>query len=336
MAFSKLFKKRQVLTVDDLIYLHKLLSTSLSFNESVEIISNNKNKYIFDDIVSKLNDGTLIENIIPAYLPDELRINFNELIINMSFLEALSLSLTFYDEDKSNQNILWNSLTYPIVLLFISIISLYFFDLYGIDTIFSLVSTFSVDLLFIKSLRIIFSIVIKIIFYLFLISCLIFIYYRQAKRIILFYIKISSYFPNSLMNIYYCSQFMKLFLICLKKGYKSKQVIEILKHMKSKPIISFLAFHIDDSLNKGNTLKESVYNNTYYDSSLSSFIKIANCTNDFENIIITYVDYSKERIIKKLKKYTLTIQLTTYIFIGFVVLFIYQILFLPMQAIMTF
>ena len=254
----------------------------------------------------------------------------------MSFLEALSLSLTFYNEEKENQNLLLNSLTYPIILLFITIISLYLFDLYGIDTIFSLVSSFALDMSFIKSLRIIFSIVIKIVFYVFFTICLLFIYYRQPSRIIILYIRLSKYFPDSLFNIYYCGQFMKLLLICLKKGYKSKQAIEILKRMKSKPIISFLAFHLDDSLIQGNTLKDSVKNNNYYDSSLSSYIKIANYTNDFFNLIDTYISLSKEKINKRLKRWTLTLQLSTYIFIGVIVLFIYQVLFLPMQAIIAY
>ena len=74
-------------------------------------------------------------------------------------------------------------------------------------------------------------------------------------------------------------------------------------------------------------------NKNYYDSSLKRFIKIANYTNDFEGILNTYIDVVKRKIEYRIKKYTLTLQMLTYSFIGLIIIFIYQLLFIPMQAI---
>ena len=89
---------------------------------------------------------------------------------------------------------------------------------------------------------------------------------------------------------------------------------------------------MDESLLEGETLKEAAAKK-YYDSSLSRFIKIANYSNDFSLIISSYVKLAKEKIRRRMKRYTFTIQLFTYIFIGAIIIFIYQILFMPMQAI---
>ena len=120
-------------------------------------------------------------------------------------------------------------------------------------------------------------------------------------------------------------------LTCTERGCKTKQALQILKGMKTKPIISFLAFHMDESLLAGESLKEAVKKN-YYDLSLSRFIKIANYTNEFSDMLSKYVSLSRDRIARTMKRYTLMIQLVTYSFIGIIVVFIYQILFIPMQT----
>ena len=83
---------------------------------------------------------------------------------------------------------------------------------------------------------------------------------------------------------------------------------------------------------EGESLKEATRKN-YYDSSLSRFIKIANYTNEFSEVIGSYVELSRERIRRRIKRYTSALQMMTYIFIGLIIIFIYQILFMPMQAI---
>ena len=92
---------------------------------------------------------------------------------------------------------------------------------------------------------------------------------------------------------------------------------------------------MDEGLMEGESMKEAA-GKYYYDSSLSRFIKIANYTNDFSKIIESYIFMAREKIVRRMKNYTLSIQLITYAFIGCVIIFIYQILFMPMKAISIF
>lgn len=332
MEYLKVFDRKRTLDIEDISYLSRLLKTNLSLNECFELLRNRKNESIFNAIRKKLSEGEMIEKIFVEYVPKELRPYLESLLGHLSFSQALSLTLEFHDKNIKSSSSLTSAVAYPCFLLFVTITALYLFDLYGLDSLFSLMGTFSSEVNIYQGIRMIFRIAINIIYYGFLIIVLLFIYLRQPKRIVLLYIFMSRYFTNSLFSLYYCEQFMSALLICSRCGFKTRESMEILKNMKSRPVISFLAFHLDDGLLSGQTLRQAAQKK-YYDSSLARYIKMANLTNDFVNTIGSYIEVTGEKIERKMKRYALVIQVSTYAFIGAVIIFIYQLLFMPMQAI---
>lgn len=335
MAFLKKIFYKQELSIEDLSYISKLVDTNISLYQTLELLKNKKNEKIFIAINKALKEGKMIEEIIGTYLPSQIKDYMLPLLKTLPFSKALSLSLEFYEKHKQNQNKILGQIAYPCILLFVTMSVLYLFDLYGMDTIFNLISSFNANIELYTSLRIVFRIIITIMYYSMLIVTLLLILYMQPKRITILYVFLSKYFPNSLINTYYSEEFVSLLLICVNNGYKTKQALEILKSMKSKPIVSFLAFHMDESLLEGETLKQAAKKN-YYDLSLSRFIKIANYTNEFSKMLESFTLLAREKITKMMKKYTLTIQISTYAFIGAIIMFIYLILFIPMQAISAY
>lgn len=335
MAFLKKIFYKQELSIEDLSYISKLVDTNISLYQTLELLKNKKNEKIFIAINKALKEGKMIEEIIGTYLPSQIKDYMLPLLKTLPFSKALSLSLEFYEKHKQNQNKILGQIAYPCILLFVTMSVLYLFDLYGMDTIFNLISSFNANIELYTSLRIVFRIMITIMYYSMLIVTLLLILYMQPKRITILYVFLSKYFPNSLINTYYSEEFVSLLLICVNNGYKTKQALEILKSMKSKPIVSFLAFHMDESLLEGETLKQAAKKN-YYDLSLSRFIKIANYTNEFSKMLESFTLLAREKITKMMKKYTLTIQISTYAFIGAIIMFIYLILFIPMQAISAY
>lgn len=331
---NKMLNKNE-LSIDDLEYISKLLHTNTSLNQCFQLLKTKSNEKIFNQIQKELSKGVAIEESIKNYLPKQIRNYMLGLLSTLSFSSSLDLALEFYSNNKENETHILNEIAYPCILLFISISVLYLFDLYGMDTIFNLISTFNTNLDLFSSMRMIFRIIINLFYYGILFSLALIIFFLKPSRVSLLYLFISKHFPNSLANIYCCEEFISLLLACVSRGYKTKESLNILKGIKNKPIISFLAFHLDESLLEGESLKDAAKRN-YYDSSLSRFIKIGNYTNDFVNMLQNYVYLSKTKIDKKIKRYTLTIQLSTYAFIGVIVIFIYQILFVPMQALSGF
>ena len=222
---------------------------------------------------------------------------------------------------------------------------LYLFDLYGMDTIFSMIASFDADLELYRDMRVLFSIVVNLFYYGILLIFGLIIFFSSRKRIVYLYIFVSRYFPNSFFNIYYSEEFMSLLLVCARRGYSTKEALDILKArlgtiMEKYPgIPKGVRVHTDNYIFPSAaiylTLKEAA-RLSYYDSSLSRFIKIANYSNDFSDVIDSYIDLAKQKIVKRMKSYSLCIQLFTYAFIACIIIFIYQILFMPMQAISGF
>ncbi|MDO4197734.1 MAG: type II secretion system F family protein [Erysipelotrichaceae bacterium] len=335
MDYSRSIFSKKELSIDDLYYMRKLLETNMPLNYCMDLLENSKNRDSFTKIREKLSGGKLIEEIISEYLPTSIKEYMLPLLGHFSFAESLSLSLDFYEKNSGGLSTFIGQIAYPCVLLFVTVSALYLFDLYGLDSIFGLLKSFTSDLGIYQDLRIMFRIFIRIFYYGMLGMIVIIVYFISPKRISFLYIVVSRYFPDSLLNIYYSEEFVSLLLICVSKGYGSRQSLDILKRMKHKPIISLLAFHLDESLLEGESLQAAV-KKKYYDMSLSRFIRIASSSDDFEGILGSYTSMAQERIRRRMKRASGTIQVFNYTIIGLIIIFIYQVLFMPMQAISAY
>lgn len=332
---KKIFAKKEKISIEDLTSLNELLKTNLSLKNCLELIKNKSNYKIFDKLIKQLDKGYLVEDVIENYMPKEIAKYLKNLLRTMSFTDALDLSLSFFNKVKENTKAIEKAVLYPFILLFVSLSALYLFDAYGLDTILNMLKSFSTDLTSLKIIRIILRIIVYIFYFGLLIFICLLIYFIQDKNISLFYILVCKYLPNGLLQTYFCEEFISLLLICIDLGYKTKDALNILKNLHNKPITSFLAFHMDNKLLEGETLKEAS-KQIYYDYTLSNFINIAIYTNDFSKILNDYVFLSRNKIKNKMKQLALIVQISSYMMIGFIVVFIYQILFLPMQAITNF
>lgn len=332
---NKLKERNKKISYYDLNSLNELLKSGLSIKNSLNLIKTKNNEEIFDILISRLNKGNLIEEIIIDYLPKSIGAYLKPLIKKMTFIQSLDLALSFYKENNDNSKTIEKAVLYPLVLMFIAISFIYLFDTYGLDTLFNMIKNFNPDLKSFSFIRIILRIIVYIFYFGMLISFGIIFYFSREKNITLFYILIAAYLPNSLIHVYYCEKFISLFLICLDLGYKTKEALEILKALHNEPIISFLAFHMDEKLLEGNSLKEASMQN-YFDETLSKFINVAIHTNDFSHILEEYISLSKEKILISMKKLVNIIQISSYLLVGMIIIFIYQVLFIPMQIINSF
>ena len=338
MAFInslKLMTINRKLSLVDIESLNELLKTGLPLKNALTLIKTKDNEKAFTEIINKLDKGFLIEDAIVEHLPKSFISYLKPLIHNMSFSQSLNLAISFHNKSTDNLKNLEKSIMYPLILLFLGISGLYLFDNYGLDMLINMLKSFNTDLSMINILRVIFRIIIYLFYFGMLIAVSLILYFSREKNIAVFYIFISKYFHNSIVQVYFCAEFISLFLICNDLGYKTKDALRILKSLHNKPIISLLAFHLEESLLKGNSLKQAS-SQIYFDETLSKFVNVAIHTNDFVYILNNYLTLSNERIVKTAKRLTLFIQLGTYIFIGAIIIFIYQLLFLPMQAISNF
>ena len=329
------FTRNKTLKYDDLISINELLKTGLSLKQALDLIKNKDNDEIINLIIKELDTGKQIEEVIIKYLPKNIALYLNSLIGSMPFNDGLNLALAFIDKNKENTKTFLSSFLYPFILLFLSLSALYIFDAYGLDTILNMLNSFVGDVEGIKIFRIVLRVVVYIFYFLLLLILLGILYFFNNRNITLFYILVCKYLPNTIVQKYFCVEFISLLSICINNGYKSKESLNILKNLHNKPIVSFLAFHLDEKLLEGVSLKDASKQN-YYDYSLSKFINIGTHSLSFLAILNDYINLNTNLIKAKMKKLALSIQFVTYVLIGIVIVFVYQILFLPMNALANF
>lgn len=329
------FFNREKISLEDLNYLNSILKTNLPLIDCLDLIENKNNKLLFQNIKKELDSGKDIKEVIIKYLDDDIKEFLIPLINILPFSQALDISLSYIFEYKNNKQEIIKTISYPLIVTSISILAIYFFDLYGLDTIISLLASFEVDISLFNTIRLFMRILIYLLFILLLIIGILILYFSKGNNVLYFYILISKYLPQSIFHLFYSQEFISLFSLTIKKGYKTKEAFKILKSLKNKQIISFLAFHLDNELLEGKSFNDAI-KIKYLDYNLSRFIKIASLSNDFVKYLDNYTVLVKEKLKKLIKRDTLIIQLISYMLIGLIIIFIYQVLFLPMNAINNF
>lgn len=331
---KKIFSRENI-TINDWYAIHTLMKTGINLNKALSILQNKTNHKMFKRIIVKLESGLKIKDCIEEYLSDDIKMNLLTFLKVLPFEKALALALEIYEYESDFKRNLQKELFYPCILLIFSISGLFLFDRFGLDGIFDILKSFNVNVLMFAIVRSIIRLFIYIIYFVLIIILCLFLVFKSEKRIVMGYIILSKYFRDSLLQIYFSQNFISYFEMCYKLGYKTKESLELLKSLKEKPIISFLAYHVDDYLLKGSTMDEAL-NLVYFDSKVASFIKLATISNDFDIILRRYVDICNENLKTKLKAITKGIQIGIYSIIGIIIIFIYQVLFLPMQTISQF
>lgn len=329
-----LFNKNK-LCLEDLEYLNELLKSNLPLKICFDIIKNSKNEKVIQKIINELDNGVPIDDVIINYLPKDIGEYIKSLLKNLTFQKSLELTLSFNKKAKENIDSLKKDLTYPLVLLFVSITALFLFDAYGLDSIINIMKGFVSNMKALQIFRVILRVFIYILYITLLIILSFMLYLTKPKRITLLYILICKYLRGNLVKTYFTEQFVSLFIITNQQGYHTKESLRILKSLTNKPIISFMAFHIDDELLDGMSLKEAT-SIKYFDPMFCKFINIAGYTNNFTGVLNNYIELSRKRLKNKLSLITKIISASSYLFIGVMIVFVYQVLFIPMQAISSF
>lgn len=332
-AISKKQKlKKTLFKLEELEALSSLLNAGLSINDGLSLIKDKYNRKLIEELEFKLNNGELIEKIFGNYLNKRYRQYFESFITYLSFSDSLSLMISIKNKENQNRNKTIKELTYPIMLLIGVIVAIVLFNFLCFDSLIDTMRVFKSDMDYLIIYKNVIDIMVRLILFIALVLFMIIFYFTRKKRIVFAYILLQRYCPRSMIKEYLSSCFITYFLECLKLGIKTKDSMQILKSFKHQPLISFIAYHVDDAFLEGKDMQEAL-KNPYLDSRLSRFIKIAIYANDVERMLVTYLDNFDKRFSRYCHNLSKMIQLFSYAVIAVVIIFIYQILFIPMGII---
>ncbi len=328
-------KKRRrsiLLSSEDLEALNILLKTDLSLNDAFDIIKNKKNAQAFATITERLKNGELIEVIFQDHLEGELKVSFKAFSSYLSFKKTLDLILTIKEREGQLLRNVAKEIAYPLGLLSFSLIGIYLFNSYCFDPLLGSMGqlTSGLDSLYIfKNLL---DLAITVVFIVMLVILSMILYFLRPKKMVLAYVILQKYLPNSVLKEYLTSQFVLFFKECYMIGLKTKDSIEVLKHLHFKPLIAFMASNVDKGLLDGKGMVGAMHN-PYLDERIERFIKIALYSGEMSAMLEGYLVQFQNRFKRYCQKWSKAIQLLSYCLIGLVIIFIYQILFIPMGII---
>lgn len=301
------------------------MNTGFTLQECLTILVNAKNEETFNDIQSHLNKGIPIQNFFSNYLPKKYQPYFEGFVFFTSFKDAISLTYHIVNESEKTHKSQFKAMIYPVLLFLSTLFGLLAFNELCFPPLLSMLDSFQFTDPMYHQIHYIIRIVIGIILLLVLIFFIIYKYYKSHL------IKLYSHFKKvPFITQIVSNDFIQFFLECSKLGISTKETLSVLQTIPNKPLVVYLSKEVEKQLLQGEGFVEAI-ESSQLDDMLNRFIKIAYYSSNIEGMLTSYLAVNQDRILKSIKKLTYCIQITSYTLIGIMLIFIYQVLMLPMN-----
>lgn len=321
--------------INDLKFLRDLIETKMSIKTCLEMISSNKTKKLSNEISLKLDEGYLFEDIIVDYVPNNISKYFEKMIKILGFNKTIDICINIAEAKQRNIESIMSKVLYPIILMIVSVVALIVFDSFALDSIIQMMSSFISDFTMISIFRIVFGIVTKLLILVIVLIGVVLALCIVFNKGYIVYSYLNTILPNSILCTYFTNEFINLYMIIIENGYNTKETLDIISSLDNLVISSRLADSISFNLINGEGLIQSI-NINGIDKTLTSFFKIASYSKESLKILKSYLEFSESKIKSFIKKLTEVLQISSYVVIGMIIIFVYQLLFMPMQAITGF
>lgn len=311
--------------------LVQLMDSGFSFVDAMTLLENKKNTRIFSMMKAEFNEGTEMVKTIKKYCPKEYRDDFYSFVSFLSLKDSLGLCVRLHHDDEHQKRELQKNVGYPLMMFFATLLGLYLFVFFCFPLLIQLMNDFNATTANVAGIKNLFLILLNVVVTSFFLCSLLALVMTRKSYQIQSYQWMMKYFPVSLVRQNISSQFARYFYHCIHVGCKTKETLTILKKLERKPVISFLAESIEKNLLGGVTMKKAIQNQ-YLDETLHRFMTIAMHTATMDEMLDGYVKLSQEKIKRKLKVVAKAMQLFTYGCIAMILIFVYQILILPLSV----
>lgn len=311
--------------------LCQLLQHGFTLLETLKLLENKRNHNCFLAICKKLEEGTPIEQFFSEYSPQMYRNYFNSFILFLPFTESLKLCVKLSNDETKQKKDIFKNLWYPVLMFLGTIFGIYFFIVFCFPTLISLMKDFSVNSTFMEIVMKIIFMVIQGVMVVVLLFLMIILYFIQKKNHVKGYKILTAYLHFPLIKQLQSNLFARYFYHCIKIGCKTKQSLQILQTIENKPILVFLSQHLEESLLKGEKMEKALQS-PYLDETLYHFMNIAIYSSSMESMLEGYIEVNHEKLRVLIKRITKLIQVGTYTTIGLIIIFVYQILIIPLSV----
>lgn len=319
----------------------KYLIPKKSFNPSSEkineieiVLSYLKSNVEFNDIKCFLaiKEETLKDYVFTLYQnhPEQ----FKQLTEIFSLQHCLQFSLNIIKFDKDLKQSLLKALTYPLILYSFTYGLMMFFIIILFPALNSILMLFDLDLTLIFILQTILRslFVVLRLFNLGIIVTLLLLRKNENKK--LFYLLIKTKRHLSLFKNIYTFQFSYYINELYKQGMSTKQALLLIKNASTSPTLMWLSTLVTYELEEGKPFEESIQLDIF-DSQFISLLQLGSKTNQLLELLTTYLYSQRILILNQVSKAGNALKSFTYLFLGLLIIVMYQILLAPMSLMGT-
>ncbi len=128
---------------------------------------------------------------------------------------------------------------------------------------------------------------------------------------------------------YVSSQFILFYCQCLDSDLHTRECVEVLKSMRTHPVIADMAETMERELLQGEGFEDAMHHEMF-DPSLYRFLKVAVHNDDTAKIMNSYLQMSEQRLMRKCRRLSACIRTAAYSACGVLLIFVYRILMMPL------
>lgn len=314
----------------DLEGIAKFMEKGFTFQETMRLLENNKNKAIFQSIQLRLEQGEELDTFFADYCPKSFKALLQGFLKCLDLKESIALCVSIIKEENANRKTYEKELIYPLLLCPAVYAGLVLFHLFCFPVLIQMLESFHADtaayLAMQKALRIGLLLVGGIVLIgLFLIGFMVVThkeveFYRFGERVL----------PSNLYTRWISIRFVRFFLQCLYGGLPTSKTLSILSALSYQPVICYLAKGMNRQLTKGKDF-EAVWSLVCMDSLLIRYVQIAFPTDTMQELLEAYLSEANRRFKQKIQRLVKGFQLLSYSIIGVLLILVYQVLMAPME-----
>lgn len=306
------------------------MQSGFSLQACLLILENKRNQVSIQLIQEQLQQGQSIETFFDQVLPIALRTHFLSFLRFLPFCEALQLALKLNEYDHNTSRKLIRSLAGPMLMLVGCLAGIQLFSLLCFPVLLALMQDFELDLTMLQLARMFLLAGITLVFGVIFMMLATLLYFAGPKRQVLGYVLLCRLHMGAVLRHFLSTQFAYYFHQCTAMGNSTQATLTMLQGLKRKPLLVFLAYHVEQALLKGLTMDDAM-SHLYLDPSLGRFMQIAIHSSSLKEMLVSYIEQSEAKGNLICKRWTRRITVFAYGSIGVLVILIYQILLLPLS-----
>ncbi len=309
----------------------QLMDSGFSFLDAMILLESRKNAEVFKRIKDELTRGEEMISVIKKYCPKIYQDKFYSFISFLPLKDSLALCVKLHKEEEKQRKDIQKELGYPLLMFFATLVGLYLFVQLCFPLLIQLMSDFGTNSQGILEIRNLFLLLLKIVIGLFLILTGALIVMMKKNHQVAAYCWIAKIFNLNILKQHVSCQFARYFYHCSHIGCKTKETLTILSQLERQPLVLFISSIMERSLLKGMPMKNAIQSR-YIDEGLSRFMVVAMYSSTMGDMLEKYIHLSEIKMRQKIKIFTKLLQLFTYGSIAIIMIFVYQILILPLSV----